>query len=69
MGESVLSRGGQEAGSVQPARILVVDGDVVFYRVLNQRYNDRNTAGHYDIFGRIIRELQSYGRKLLEVAI
>ena len=46
--------------------ILVVDGDVVFYRVLNQRYNDRNSLGHYDIFRRIIRELQSYGRKLLE---
>ena len=49
------------------SRILhIVDGDVVFYRVLNQRYNDRNSLGHYDIFRRIIRELQSYGRKLLE---
>ena len=46
--------------------ILVVDGDVVFYRGLNQRYNDRNIAGHYDVFRRIIRELHSYGRKLLE---
>ena len=46
--------------------ILVVDGDVVFYRVLNQGYNDRNIAGHYDVFRRIIRELHSYGRKLLE---
>ena len=46
--------------------ILVVGGDIVFYRVLNQRYNDRNSPGHYDIFRRIIRELQSYGRKLLE---
>ena len=46
--------------------ILVVDGDVVFYRVLNQRYNDRNSLGQYGIFRRIIRELQLYGRKLLE---
>ena len=46
--------------------ILVVDGDVVFYMGLNQRYNDRSVAGHYDFFRRIISGLQSYGRKLLE---
>ena len=38
--------------------ILVVDGDVVFYRFLNQRYNDRIVALHYDDFRRIVRELR-----------
>ncbi len=39
--------------------ILVVDGDVVFYRVLNQQYNDRRIARQYDNPKRIIRELQA----------
>lgn len=46
--------------------ILVIDGDVVFYELLNHCYNDRETGRQYCDFERISRGYELYGGKLLE---
>ena len=46
--------------------ILVVDGDVVFLRVLNQWYNDLSMVKDYDDIRNIIRGMGNHGREFLE---
>ena len=46
--------------------ILVIDGDVVFYELLNHCYNDREAGRQYCDFERISRGYELYGGKLLE---
>jgi len=46
--------------------ILVVDGDVVFLRVLNQWYNDLSMVKDYDDIRNIIRGMENHGREFLE---